>query len=125
MSRAGAPRVGHIDVGIGAVGDQRIGMFDHFRRDIGVEIEARHQRQILADHLAYAGEDFAFAVVEMLGDHRAMQVEIDAIRSEEHTSELQSPDTISYAVFCLKKKNDRITRMIWVYLLIKKKNKKC
>src|SRR5213082_3832312 len=28
-------------------------------------------------------------------------------RSEEHTSELQSPDTISYAVFCLKKKNKR------------------
>src|SRR5213082_2279341 len=27
-----------------------------------------------------------------------------AERSEEHTSELQSPDTISYAVFCLKKK---------------------
>src|SRR6187200_2425606 len=29
----------------------------------------------------------------------------DDSRSEEHTSELQSPDTISYAVFCLKKKN--------------------
>src|SRR6187200_72333 len=27
--------------------------------------------------------------------------------SEEHTSELQSPDTISYAVFCLKKKTGR------------------
>src|SRR6184192_3068134 len=26
-------------------------------------------------------------------------------RSEEHTSELQSPIDISYAVFCLKKKN--------------------
>src|SRR5213079_68214 len=26
-------------------------------------------------------------------------------RSEEHTSELQSPVVISYAVFCLKKKN--------------------
>ena len=26
-------------------------------------------------------------------------------RSEEHTSELQSPVPISYAVFCLKKKN--------------------
>ena len=26
------------------------------------------------------------------------------IRSEEHTSELQSPVPISYAVFCLKKK---------------------
>src|SRR6187200_1245826 len=28
-------------------------------------------------------------------------------RSEEHTSELQSPDTISYAVFCLKKKKSK------------------
>src|SRR5213082_3844165 len=27
-------------------------------------------------------------------------------RSEEHTSELQSPDTISYAVFCFKKKTN-------------------
>src|SRR5213082_621580 len=30
---------------------------------------------------------------------------LEHARSEEHTSELQSPDTISYAVFCLKKKN--------------------
>src|SRR3546814_9187240 len=30
----------------------------------------------------------------------------DAIRSEEHTSELQSLMRISYAVFCLKKKNN-------------------
>src|SRR5213079_3785929 len=29
-----------------------------------------------------------------------------AARSEEHTSELQSPVVTSYAVFCLKKKND-------------------
>src|SRR3546814_9720418 len=29
-----------------------------------------------------------------------------ASRSEEHTSELQSPMRISYAVFCLKKKNN-------------------
>src|ERR1051325_11800101 len=28
----------------------------------------------------------------------------DSLRSEEHTSELQSPYVISYAVFCLKKK---------------------
>src|SRR5213082_1115657 len=33
-------------------------------------------------------------------------------RSEEHTSELQSPDTISYAVVCLKKKNNAVTRNI-------------
>src|SRR3546814_4920656 len=30
-----------------------------------------------------------------------------AVRSEEHTSELQSLMRISYAVFCLKKKNNR------------------
>src|SRR3546814_3689069 len=31
-------------------------------------------------------------------------------RSEEHTSELQSLMRISYAVFCLKKKNRNVTR---------------
>src|SRR3546814_9949082 len=33
-----------------------------------------------------------------------------AIRSEEHTSELQSLMRISYAVFCLKKKNNKIKK---------------
>src|SRR3546814_2229533 len=33
-----------------------------------------------------------------------------AIRSEEHTSELQSLMRISYAVFCLKKKKDKTER---------------
>src|SRR3546814_2937383 len=31
--------------------------------------------------------------------------DVDDLRSEEHTSELQSLMRISYAVFCLKKKN--------------------
>src|SRR3546814_6406762 len=31
-----------------------------------------------------------------------------SMRSEEHTSELQSLMRISYAVFCLKKKNNRL-----------------
>src|SRR3546814_6708579 len=34
--------------------------------------------------------------------------ELTGIRSEEHTSELQSLMRISYAVFCLKKKNRQI-----------------
>src|SRR3546814_1777805 len=40
------------------------------------------------------------------GEHRTKIVQsiIRAIRSEEHTSELQSLMRISYAVFCLKKK---------------------
>src|SRR6056300_1641139 len=33
-----------------------------------------------------------------------------ANRSEEHTSELQSHSEISYAVFCLKKKNRQVWR---------------
>src|SRR3546814_7925037 len=40
------------------------------------------------------------------GDHRrtALRKAVEADRSEEHTSELQSLMRISYAVFCLKKK---------------------
>src|SRR3546814_7807249 len=40
---------------------------------------------------------------------RAMRVKT-LLRSEEHTSELQSLMRISYAVFCLKKKNTNQTR---------------
>src|SRR3546814_10156487 len=36
--------------------------------------------------------------------------QFDPIRSEEHTSELQSLMRISYAVFCLKKKTNLITK---------------
>src|SRR3546814_3032357 len=37
-------------------------------------------------------------------------VDVELTRSEEHTSELQSLMRISYAVFCLKKKNTKHTR---------------
>src|SRR3546814_9300254 len=39
-------------------------------------------------------------------DFRAGEDRMDCSRSEEHTSELQSLMRISYAVFCLKKKNN-------------------
>src|SRR3546814_8787561 len=76
-------------------------------------------RQALLDHLvvffrdqeltprqfmAFArcfGEPVAYPFVKGLDDFP----EITPIRSEEHTSELQSLMRISYAVFCLKKKN--------------------
>src|SRR3546814_2454947 len=47
-----------------------------------------------------------FRLVSLLAAflHR-LAVAIDERRSEEHTSELQSLMRISYAVFCLKKKN--------------------
>ena len=46
-------------------------------------------------------------VAERIGNYKFGEAEsIDLLiwRSEEHTSELQSRETISYAVFCLKKK---------------------
>src|SRR3546814_3625151 len=51
-----------------------------------------------ADHLCLAVDDILF---DKLG---GVVTEV-AGRSEEHTSELQSLMRISYAVFCLKKKN--------------------
>src|SRR3546814_6137421 len=42
--------------------------------------------------------------IKIRSDHRAAGVQKLTDRSEEHTSELQSLMRISYAVFCLKKK---------------------
>src|SRR3546814_8872453 len=42
----------------------------------------------------------------VLENSRRFSAELAAERSEEHTSELQSLMRISYAVFCLKKKNN-------------------
>src|SRR5213596_4413924 len=47
-------------------------------------------------------------------------------RSEEHTSELQSHGLISYAVFCLKKKNNYLELFNWpCYKHTITKQKKC
>src|SRR3546814_5624646 len=43
-------------------------------------------------------------ILVVLRAHRHI-ADVDAVRSEEHTSELQSLMRISYAVFCLTKKN--------------------
>src|SRR3546814_3843704 len=56
---------------------------------VGVAIDQR--RRLIGQHLAQDG-----------GDRLALG---EPLRSEEHTSELQSLMRISYAVFCLKKKN--------------------
>src|SRR3546814_6812137 len=44
------------------------------------------------------------------GEFGRLEVPDVIARSEEHTSELQSLMRISYAVFCLKKKNEHLTR---------------
>src|SRR3546814_9987848 len=46
---------------------------------------------------------------DLPGNRRSAGAEPVPVRSEEHTSELQSLMRISYAVFCLKKKTKRKT----------------
>ena len=43
----------------------------------------------------------SYTFIDTVGFYEFVQFQV---RSEEHTSELQSPVPISYAVFCLKKK---------------------
>src|SRR3546814_9666875 len=58
--------------------------------------------RIFGHHACDRGSDWQAAILEAIGPPlRGMLW----IRSEEHTSELQSLMRISYAVFCLKKKN--------------------
>src|SRR3546814_6140254 len=82
-------------------------------------LERRHAREILSvqyemrdapfQRLLNAGCMLMHQFAQMVQDRlreglRLRDIGIDA-RSEEHTSELQSLMRISYAVFCLKKKN--------------------
>src|SRR3546814_6322938 len=71
----------------------------------------RHLRHV-ADAILVAEQGRHLAVEDLPGELAGL-VEDDAavlgIRSEEHTSELQSLMRISYAVFCLKKKKQKNT----------------
>src|SRR3546814_7108135 len=59
-----------------------------------------------ARHLSFtrAADELAVTPAAVGQQIRALE---DMLRSEEHTSELQSLMRISYAVFCLKKKNTK------------------
>src|SRR3546814_3739058 len=61
----------------------------------------RFRAQRVADEDGLGHHDL---VIAQIGDEGAER----GVRSEEHTSELQSLMRISYAVFCLKKKNKKL-----------------
>src|SRR3546814_5148451 len=79
----------------------------HWLREAGVDVPERPPKPGV--RLGYqAHEGFA----AMAGQGMAMLTPFfwrNDIRSEEHTSELQSLMRISYAVFCLKKKTNNYT----------------
>src|SRR3546814_8885257 len=62
----------------------------------------RHLREQFAQRREQAGVG---GRVRARGAADRRLVDVDHLRSEEHTSELQSLMRISYAVFCLKKKH--------------------
>src|SRR3546814_1946119 len=64
-------------------------------------VERRAMREAPLVRLRIIGDGID---AEIAAHARAGEAFLDRIRSEEHTSELQSLMRISYAVFCLKKK---------------------
>src|SRR3546814_4703985 len=94
--RAGLLQRGHVHlVDIGEVRDVALGRL-HILGDLAAEADDLDLLVLAAGGRARAGD--GAALVEEVG--------IEVGRSEEHTSELQSLMRISYAVFCLKKKNN-------------------
>src|SRR3546814_4358077 len=92
-------------------GSNAIGLFHPFLDDEGIEIvgvEAAGEGLDTSRHAAsLAGGSPGILhgnKTYLLQDDDGQITEAHSIRSEEHTSELQSLMRISYAVFCLKKK---------------------
>src|SRR5881398_2776170 len=75
--------------------------FDRVIASVGVEVGRLVRKRILAAKLILNFDEG----VRHVGDLERKERASAGSRSEEHTSELQSPLNISYAVFCLKKKN--------------------
>src|SRR3546814_9073529 len=48
-------------------------------------------------------------IIEAVYENMDVKKDIFGKRSEEHTSELQSPKSISYAVLCLKKNTNQVS----------------
>src|SRR3546814_9132014 len=75
----------------------------------GVVLEERRQPIALAEHrrVLQVEVQVRFAGVAAVAAAAELVTGGDLLRSEEHTSELQSLMRISYAVFCLKKKKNQ------------------
>src|SRR3546814_8939475 len=71
----------------------------------GFVVGSRHPLSLVRKEIVEIFKKLGFVVAE------GPEIEDDwHIRSEEHTSELQSLMRISYAVFCLKKKNNKLNK---------------
>src|SRR3546814_7889047 len=87
--------------------------FQARRKNLLLNCEERRLRHIEQDEfpgieLPGLASQFAADRTASAGDQHYLARDRRGQRSEEHTSELQSLMRISYAVFCLKKKNNNI-----------------
>src|SRR3546814_7133298 len=76
----------------------------HRRLVVAAHAHGEPAEAVAAGDLAQQGEVQRGLFVDRRDAHEAGDLELQATRSEEHTSELQSLMRISYAVFCLQKK---------------------
>src|SRR3546814_3604929 len=98
-----------------AVEDDGEALPDILRRQVGEAPRALRVEAEIDDGLAGALIEAGLRVDQTVAADLGPLVHDDAfgaVRSEEHTSELQSLMRISYAVFCLKKKNENNIKSI-------------
>src|SRR3546814_3559120 len=87
----------------------RAGLENHLSNGRRHSLDRRHRPK----RGSVSGETMTVQIIEVAGNRMAVLPEdeyrrlLDVVedRSEEHTSELKSLMSISYAIFCLKKKN--------------------
>src|SRR3546814_4006218 len=123
VTAAAVAFMGGLDTLVVSAGDGHVGSifdisFEDFRRVTDANLLPIYLgAHVAAPHLVAAGSGSVIAISSMYGlvgqreriaycsSKAGVIGMIRAMRSEEHTSELQSLMRISYAVFCLKKKN--------------------
>src|SRR3546814_2182704 len=78
---------------------------DEYETLAGFLMDALRRVPRRTDVVALGGYQFEVLDVDTYRVDQVLVTRLASARSEEHTSELQSLMRISYAVFCLKKKN--------------------
>src|SRR3546814_10887210 len=104
MGRDGSPKPhAHVMLSMREVGPEGFGQKV---REWNSTALLQEWREAWADHV---NERLAELDIDARNDHRTLEAQGIDLRSEEHTSELQSLMRISYAVFCLKQKTQKNT----------------
>src|SRR3546814_5337886 len=81
-------------------GDQAVVAVQIGWRDSDIALRSCGWQELVPERIDIGQAPAVESLIDPPGQH------VDTVRSEEHTSELQSLMRISYAVFCLKKKTN-------------------